>query len=194
MDKLATELNYLRAQVNPHFLFNTLNNMYSLVLKKSDKAPELIMRLSEMMNYMLYEGSASKVPLRKDLDNLVNFVEMERIRQGNNARIDIVVTGDYSTQMVIPLLMLPLVENGLKHGVNQQLNNAYIDISVTIEGQSLVCIVKNSKTAKKEHKQNHGIGLDNLKKRLNLYYPGQHQLVIEETSVHFSAILKINLL
>lgn len=194
VDQLSTELKLLRAQVNPHFLFNTLNNLYGLALKKSDKTPEIIMRLSDMMDFMLYDANEAKVPLKKDVDNLVNYVEIEKIRQGNNAKINFSVTGEMKTQKIIPLLMLSLLENGFKHGINREPANAYIDASVTIDQEFLEFKVVNNKVPAQEAAEtSHGIGLKNLRKRLNLFYPKKHELIINESADSFSALLKIHL-
>ena len=194
VDQLSTELKYLRAQVNPHFLFNTLNNLYGLALKKSDKAPDVILRLSDIMDYMLYESTEIKVPLRKDVDNLINYIELEKIRQGNNAKIIFTINGEPESQKIIPLLMLPLLENGFKHGVNKEMINAYLDGHLEITPTSIELTVVNNMTAKPaETGDGHGIGLQNLKKRLELFYPKKHELSFVQKNHSYKAYLKIDL-
>jgi two-component system, LytTR family, sensor kinase len=194
VDQLSIELKLLRAQVNPHFLFNTLNNLYGLALKKSDKTPEIILRLSDMMDFMLYEVNEVKVFLKKDVDNLINYVEIEKIRQGNNARINFTTTGDIKMQKIIPLLMLTLLENGFKHGVNRMPAHACLEAHLTVYPASIEFIVTNNKEPNPVTSDtNHGIGLQNLRKRLTLFYPKKHVLTIDEGIDSFKAFLKIEL-
>lgn len=195
VDQLSTELKYLRAQINPHFLFNTLNNLYGLALIKSNKTPEVIMRLSDIMDYMLYESSDAKVPLRKDVGNLINYVEIEKLRQGNNARINFTISGDIKMQKIIPLLMLPLLENGFKHGVNKEPENAYLDATLNIHENSLEFQVTNNKSnILLTSKSDHGIGMQNLIKRLDLFYPKKYKLNIIDKTDSFTVDLKIELI
>jgi LytS/YehU family sensor histidine kinase len=193
--QLSTELKYLRAQINPHFLFNTLNNLYGLALKKSDKTPEVVMRLSEIMDYMLYESNESKVPLKKDVDNLINYIEIERIRQGNNAKIDFTITGEIKTQKIIPLLMLPLFENGFKHGVNKEMANAYLNSHLDVTQTFIeLTVINNKPIVPAEKDDGHGIGLQNLRKRLELFYPQKHRLSIVQKPDSYKVYLKIELI
>ena len=194
LEKLTTEINYLRAQVNPHFLFNTLNNLYGMSLQKSDKTPETILRLSKMMDYMLYDSDEPMVYLVKDLENLDNYISLERIRQGNNAVINYRVEGQVTHQKIVPLLFLPLVENGFKHGVNELMKEAYLDILLTITPAEATLTVKNNykpKTSGTEPVQRNGIGLVNLKRRLELFYPGKHQLSVRQTGSLYDIQLNI---
>ena len=195
LENLKTEINYLRAQINPHFLFNTLNNLYGLALEKSDKTPEIIMRLSKMMDYMLYESEDATVYLRKDIENIQNYVEIERIRQGNNAVIQFSVQGEPGTLKIVPLLLLPLVENGFKHGVNKQIKDAFLDVHLSLQDHSIELKVANN------YKENDrirpdgrtGIGLNNLRRRLELFYPGRYELSAARKDSKFEAFLKIAL-
>lgn len=193
VEKLRAEVNYLRAQINPHFLFNTLNNLYGLSLQKSEKTPELILRLSRMMDYMLYEVEGTKVLLQRDLENLVNYIEMERIRQGNNAVIRYTVEGEITNQLIEPLLLLPLVENAFKHGVNQIIEGAYLEVKLLITHEHLTFSVKNNyKTSKDANQIHQSVGLINLRKRLDLFYPGRHTLNIHDDSVNYHVHLQIS--
>lgn len=193
--QLGTELKYLRAQINPHFLFNTLNNIYGLALKKSDHTPEMVMRLSEMMDYMLYDTNEEKVPLKKDIENLVNYVELEKVRQGNHAKIDFTINGEPDGKKIIPLLLLPLLENGFKHGINKESVNAYLYATLDIQDTVVTFTVTNNIVSPKiKMGNNHGIGLENLKKRLSLYYSGQHSLALNKSKDNFIVKLSINLL
>ena len=192
---LKTEINYLRAQINPHFLFNTLNNLYGLALEKSDKTPEIIMRLSKMMDYMLYESEDARVYLKKDIENIVNYLEIEKIRQGNNAVIKFNLEGSVTSQKIVPLLLLPLVENGFKHGINKQIRDAYLDIHLIILPESIVLNVTNNYkiTEGNNQEERSGIGLNNLRRRLELFYPGKHELVTSGNDSRFESSLKISL-
>jgi len=193
LEKLRAEVNYLRAQINPHFLFNTLNNLYGLSLQQSEKTPELIIRLSRMMDYMLYEVEGTKVLLQKDLENLLNYIEMERIRQGNNAVIYYDVEGEISNQLIEPLLFLPLVENAFKHGVNQLIEGAYLEVRLILKEDHLTFTVKNNYKAAKDRKQIHqSLGLTNLRKRLELFYPERHLLDIYDDSLNYHVKLEIS--
>ena len=192
LEKLRAEVNYLRAQINPHFLFNTLNNIYGLSLKQSPKTPELIVRLSRIMDYMLYELEGTKVLLKSDLENLSNYIEMERIRQGNNALIEFKIEGEITNQLVEPLLFLPLVENAFKHGVNQMIEGAYLEIKLIAALDHLTFTVKNNYKALKHRQQFHqSLGLTNLTKRLELFYPKKHLLEIYDDSINYHVKLEI---
>jgi two-component system LytT family sensor kinase len=192
VQKLQAEVNYLRAQINPHFLFNTLNNLYGLALERSEKTPELIIRLSKMMDFMLYEVEGTKVLLQRDIENLENYIEMERIRQGNDAVIRFELNGDVSNQLIEPLLMLPLVENAFKHGVNQMIGGAYLQINLAVTKDEIVFTVKNNYRSGKSHVQIHqSLGIMNLRKRLELFYHGRHSLEIYDDSVNYHVTLRI---
>ena len=194
LENLKTEINYLRAQINPHFLFNTLNNLYGLALERSDKTPEIVMRLSKMMDYMLYESDDAKVYLQKDIENISNYIEIEQIRQGNNAVITYKVDGTINNQKIVPLLLLPLVENGFKHGVNKQVRDAFLNIQLNVFAESVkIYVVNNYKVLQDNLESRNGIGLGNLKRRLQLSYPGKHELVTTQNDGHYEATLTIYL-
>jgi two-component system, LytTR family, sensor kinase len=152
------------------------------------------MRLSDMMDYMLYESGDAKLPLQKDIDNLVNYVEIERIRQGNNAKITFTAEGETTGLTIIPLLLLPLLENGFKHGINKEAGGAYLTAAVRVKNDAVHFSAVNNKPALLiTGEPGHGIGLENLKKRLQLHYPGKHALVFQENEDSFTASLKIEL-
>jgi two-component system, LytTR family, sensor kinase len=194
LEKLTTEINYLKAQINPHFLFNTLNNLYGMALQKSDKTPEIILRLSKMMDYMLYDTDDAKVYLVKDIENLENYISLENIRQGNDALINYTKEGQAQDQKIVPLLFLPLVENGFKHGVNEIIKGAYLNVRLSISTGSVTLMVSNNyktKTAMEVNERS-GIGLTNLKRRLDLFYPGKHLLNVNQTADTYEAQLTIH--
>lgn len=190
--QLGTELKYLRAQINPHFLFNTLNNIYGLAIIKSNKTPEAVIRLSEMMDYMLYDNNEEKVPLKKDIENLINYIELERIRQGNDAKIEFNIIGEPNDLKITPLLLLPLLENAFKHGINKEPINAFLSATIEIKQNSLIFSIANNKVSTPtEMTTNHSIGLDNLRKRLTLYYPDKNTIIINDTNKTFEVTLTI---
>lgn len=193
VEKLQAEINYLRSQVNPHFLFNALNNLYALTIKKSDEAPDVVLKLSELMEYMLYESDETYVPLEKEVNYLSNYLELEKIRQGNNADIRLTVTGNMDSCLIPPFLILPLVENAFKHGISKAVHHAFLHIHVEA-GPPLEVRIENNKLNFKQVAQNGGIGLMNLRKRLELLYPNKHILQITEKPDRYEVLLKIELL
>src|SRR5882672_2821528 len=161
VEKLQAEVNYLRSQVNPHFLFNALNNLYALTIKKSDKAPDIVLKLSELMEYMLYDSDEAYVPLEKEIKYLGNYLELEKIRQGNEADIRITVEGNIDNCRIPPFLILPLVENAFKHGISRAVHNAYLHIDIRID-KKLEVTIENNKLNFQRHDKAGGIGLFNL--------------------------------
>ena len=192
VEKLNAEVDFLRAQVNPHFLFNALNNIYGLTLKKSDYAPAAVLKLSGLMEYMLYESNEEYIPLDKELEYVHNYIELERLRSDNNADIRIEINGTADECLIPPFLILPLLENAIKHGLRTVDDKAFLHLEINI-GAKLEVILNNSKpgSVMKEHKG--GIGLKNLKKRLELLYPGRHELYTEDMKGKYRTVLKIML-
>lgn len=185
------EMTLLKNQVNPHFLFNTLNNIYSLSFKKSDKAPESILKLSGLMRYMLKDSSAEKVLLSKELDYIKDFIDLQRLRYTNGGYIDYTVSADKETYEIAPLLLIPFIENGFKHG-ETNLPDAPLRISITVENGRLLLLVKNRK-AKGNKDESNGIGLVNVRKRLDLLYPQSYELSIKDEEVNYICQLTIKL-
>ena len=193
VEKLQAEVNFLRSQVNPHFLFNVLNNLYALTLKKSDLAPDVVLKLSEMMEYMLYDSDDSKVLLQKEIGYLNTYLELEKLRLGSHSDISLTVSGDLNGQVIAPLLLLPLVENAMKHGVSKQNGNAWLHGDLQVSKSLVKLNIENSKPLLNRHEGKGGIGLDNLRKRLELLYPSRHQLRIEDKGNSFIVDLEIEL-
>jgi sensor histidine kinase YesM len=193
LEKLGTEIKYLRAQINPHFLFNTLNNLYGLALERSEKTPEIILKLSQIMDYMLYESNDLKVYLKKDINNVQNYIDIERIRQGNNAEILFDVKGEITNQVIVPLILLPLVENAFKHGVNTIIKGAYMHVNITVNESSLEIDVKNNFKRPNEEEHHDGIGLSNLQQRLDLFYPEDHTMKVDSVDENYHVNLKLSL-
>ncbi|MDB5005954.1 MAG: Histidine kinase [Mucilaginibacter sp.] len=176
--RLSAELSFLKSQINPHFLFNSLNSIYSLAYQRSETTPEAILKLSEIMRYMLYECNDNKVDLVKELQYLHNYIDLQKIRFGSKAFIDFKVDGKIENQQIVPLLLIAFIENAFKHGVA---NNALtpIRLLIDVDEAHLHFYIQN-----KKHTNNRdaagGIGLNNVKRRLDLLYPGKYNLEIHD--------------
>jgi len=188
----TSELALLRTQINPHFLFNTLNNLYSLVYKKSDEAPSMVMKLSDIMRYMLYDSNSDKVMLEKEIEYLESFIELNGLRIKEARFVEFDVEGEVQSKMIPPMLLVPFVENAFKHGrKNYKLPG--IKIRLEVKGNRLDFVIRNylpSGTQMNKDKQG-GIGLDNVKKRLDMIYPGTYALNIGQTEEEFHVHLTI---
>jgi len=192
---LQSELKFLKSQINPHFFFNTLNNLYALTLKKSDLAPEIVLRLSEMMRYMLYESNEKEVSLEKEIKYVMNYIELEKLRQGSNFEINFMLDGSPSGQKIAPLMFIPFLENSFKHGLDAQIKRGYVNIKMLLQEKSVQLDIENSKppsliTPQKALKSG-GIGLENVKRRLKLLYPNRHQLQITDNPTSYKVSLNI---
>lgn len=191
---METELKYLKTQINPHFLFNSLNSLYALTLKKSDRAPELVLKLSEILRYVLYDGSEKWVALDKEINYLKSYLDLEKIRNGERLDFAFNVKGNPATKQVAPMLFLTFLENSFKHGINQKSEGGFVTIDMEIESDHLVFRIQNSKPKEKEKRLNGkagGIGLENIKKRLALLYPDKHTLEIEDDGEQYSVNLNL---
>ncbi|MEL6864084.1 MAG: histidine kinase [Bacteroidota bacterium] len=193
---MQSELKFLKSQINPHFLFNTLNNLYALTLKKSDKAPEIVIKLSEMMRYMLYECNEKRVLLSKEVNYIRNYLDLERLRQGKNVEIEFVVTGEVTTQKIAPLMFIPFLENSFKHGLNNLISKGFVHIKLNVERRNVHFYIENSKAERlplQTHRRSGGIGLVNVRRRLNLIYPNQYILNITDKPNTYAIDLSIDL-
>ncbi len=194
-EKTEAELEMLRSQINPHFLFNTLNNIYTLSLKKSDQTPEVVLKLSDMLDYLLYESNAAKVPLIKEVKLIENYLYLQQIRFGNRLKLNFKRDDKIGEQQIAPMLLLPFVENSFKHGVGKHRNNAWIDIDLTVTANKIVFSVKNSQSETepiRKKQTSGGIGLTNVQKRLNLIYANHYNLNIENLDKSYSVKLILN--
>jgi two-component system, LytTR family, sensor kinase len=187
------ELELLKAQINPHFFFNTLNNIYSLVYKKSDEAPAALMKLSDIMRYMLYESKAELVPLNIELEHLVSFIELQKLRFKDPEFIDFNISGNTSQHDIPPMLLISFVENACKHG-RKKVENPGIVIRIEADNNNLVFSVKNFIQENEQilHSGGNGIGLQNTRRRLELIYPGCHNLTIMKDRNIYDVKLEIN--
>jgi hypothetical protein len=192
-EKLNLERNFLKAQLNPHFLFNTLNNLYGLSLRKDTQTPEVITQLSEMMRYTLYESNSEMVPLKKELHYLQNYVQLEKMRYKKDACIVCEIDdSNVINQQIAPLLTFTFVENAFKYGLKKK-NEGFIKLFISVRNDTFYFSIQNDKKEQQKLPGIGGIGLENPKKRLELLYPGRHSLTIEDNGNMFSVELTINL-
>ena len=196
IEKQAAELNYLRSQTNPHFLFNTLNNIYSLTRDKSDLAPESILRLSKILRFMLYETSGAYIAIEQELKIISDYIALEKLRYDESLHINFSHDIEDMKQALPPLLLIPLVENAFKHGVSETRSQPFVDIHLSVNKRQLIFVVKNSSETFAEEKIQPGIkeniGLSNLRRQLELLYTN-YSLDVEQGPSVFTATLKINL-
>jgi len=193
IEKQQAELNYLKSQTNPHFLFNTLNNIYSLARDKSDLAPESILRLSKILRFMLYETSGKYIAVEQELKIMSDYIALEKLRYDNSLRINFNHNIEDMKQALPPLLLIPLVENAFKHGVSETRNQPFVDIHLSITKRQLSFFVKNSsEVISGESVVRENIGLANLRRQLELLFTDYSLSVQQQDSV-FTATLKINL-
>jgi two-component system LytT family sensor kinase len=190
-EKLQAELKFLKTQIHPHFLFNTLNNLYALTLKKSERAPEMVLKLSELINYMLYECTSEEVLLSKEIKFIRNYGDIEKMRYGDKLDIDIRVSGEVNGRKVAPLMLLPFVENCFKHGASEELQQSWVKVSIDVQPHVTIIKVENNKSADNGVPKKEGIGIQNVKRRLDLIYPGKHELKIINGQETFLVILTI---
>ncbi len=189
-----TELKLLRAQLHPHFLFNTLNNLYAHTLDQSPRAPEIVLKLADLLRFMIYESNVAYIPLVKEISLLTQYMDLEQLRYGNRLDLSIIIRGETEGKMIAPLLLLPLLENAFKHGTSNQLDQCWISLDLQLTEDHLHFRLINSKEKIVEEKTVGGIGLQNVKKRLELLYPGKHQLNITEDAEVFIVNLQLSLL
>lgn len=187
--QLASELNLLKAQVQPHFLFNTLNNIYYLAYTKNDKTAEVVAKLSDIMRYFVDEAPLERVPLRTEIEFLKNYIELEQIRMLHQAALSFDPGGINDAQLIPPMLLIPLVENIFKHGIDKSMPQNEVRISLRQEGQYLQFTTSNSHY-QQEHNGKGGVGLSNLRKRLTLLFGNDFTLTTEKTEHCYTATLK----
>jgi two-component system LytT family sensor kinase len=188
--KLETELRFLKSQTNPHFLFNTLNNIYALARK--DAAPEAVLKLSKLLRFMLYESQNKSIPIADELKVIDSYIELEKIRY--NERLEVIYKTDIddTTQAIAPLILLPFIENAFKHGASETRFNSYIHIEIKSVAGHLDFMVENSSSFSGTGGHNKKIGLVNVSRQLELMYP-EHKLIIENETDRFKVSLYINL-
>ncbi len=191
---LEAETKALKAQINPHFLFNTLNNIYSLSQMKSEKTGDAIMNLSGILRYVTYDGNQNYVPLSLEMKQVENFVALQYLKDSSHENIEVDLELPANTFEIAPLLIIPFIENAFKHGNPEDKTRGWIKIYFRLEGEWLLMSCSNSVTSTSSYKdKTGGVGLDNVKKRLHLLYPDRHLLNITQDSHQFVAELKIKL-
>ena len=191
-ERMESELKMLKFQVNPHFLFNTLNNIHTLVYKKSERAPEAILKLSSLMRYMLYETEGNRVSLAKELEYLQNFVELQKLRLAANQQVAFIVEGNPNGHEIAPLLLVPFIENAFKHGARAS-KDTLIEVVVKVMDGVLTFSCTNDYWHDAQSEVNSGIGQANVKKRLELLYSGRYQLNVETQNDKYSVNLTLSL-
>jgi two-component system, LytTR family, sensor histidine kinase AlgZ len=194
-ERLTAELNFLKAQINPHFLFNTLNNLYYLAFTQSPNTTEVIEKLSCMMRYMIYDSNHNRVLLQKEIDYMQNYISLERLRLNNQIPISFEVAGNPDCEFIAPLILSTFLENAFKHGVSNNNPQAWVKIYIRLQGKACTYTVENSKLPPQAASplEKSGIGLLNVRRRLELSYPGQHELQVQEGADRYFVELKLNL-
>lgn len=190
-EKLNTELSFLKSQINPHFFFNTLNNIYSLAVVRSEKTAPAVMKLSSIMRYILTETQSDMVPLRNEVDFIHNFIELQQVRLTDKVTLHFSAEGEIDTLLVAPLLFIPFVENAFKYGVSTK-ESSNITIELRTEGNTIIFSAKNYIVSSENNlTENTGIGINNVKRRLELMYPGRHHLTTIEKDNYYTVHLEI---
>ncbi|RZL15412.1 MAG: sensor histidine kinase, partial [Pedobacter sp.] len=190
-EKASAELSFLKAQINPHFLYNTLNNIYTLCLIDSNIAAESIMKLSNIMRYVTDQSEADFVPLQDEIDCISDFIALQKLRLGKKVTLNYTVEGDSINHKITPLLLMTFIENAFKYGLSNHLE-ALIDIRINIDKHRINFSSENQIFEHKELQTRKGIGIENTKKRLNLLYPGSHDLKIARDNGTFKVLLVLD--
>jgi len=177
--KSIAELKLLKAQLHPHFLFNTLNNLYSHTLENSAKAPEIVLKLSALLRFMIYESNVSRIPLVKEIELLKNYIALEKLRYGDRLDMSVSITGRIESYQIAPLLLLPFLENAFKHGTSKQIDQCWISLDISVKDSVMLFKLINSveQNTKENNKKVGGLGLQNVKRRLELIYKKGHHFV-----------------
>lgn len=192
-ENAEAQLQILKAQVHPHFLFNTLNNIYSKTQNTSAAASEMIFGLSDILRYMLYECNKPLVPLQQELKMMQEYIDLEKVRYGNRLELHVELAQATENYFIAPLMILPFIENCFKHGTSTILDQPWISLTITIDGDEMTMKLLNSKSQEPLSVNGSGIGIENAKKRLALLYPGKHQLIIQDDNEVFIVTLKLQL-
>lgn len=194
-EKLEAELKFLKNQIHPHFLFNTLNNLYALTLQKSDKAPDIVIMLSNQLDYILYRSNEKLVKLENEINQMKAYIELEKIRYGNRLDLQFDIQGNISNKYIAPLLLLPFLENSFKHGASRDTKSPFIHIELQVIENELNFSITNSFELhpNSEESSSQGIGLTNVKRRLELLYPQKYTLKISGENGVFQVTLKLEL-
>ena len=193
-EKFQTELKALKGQIHPHFLFNSLNNLYALSLRNSTDLPNMILKLSDLLRYMIYEVEDDFIPLKKEVEHLENYIDLQKIRLNDHQQVSFQLKGTIGEQKIAPLIFINFIENAFKHGISSSNQPNEIKIKIHTDGEKVLLEVKNSKPSSSElenSKGSTGIGLENVKRRLEMRYPEAHELHIFEDNAHFNVHLSL---
>jgi len=194
--RMVAEVNLLKSQIQPHFLFNTLNNLYGLALSSSSNTADSILRLSKIMEYMLYNSEREQVPLGLEMQYIRDYIELEKLRYGNRLQVSMDIDDSLQDKFISPLLLFPFIENAFKHGSGKDEGDTWISISLQKEGEAIVYVVVNSIPSGDKANatiNGRGYGLQNLQKRLNLAYPGKYKLEQTPGEASYMSVLKLDL-
>lgn len=195
-EQIQTELKFLKSQINPHFLFNILNSLYALTLKKSDLAPTMVIKLSEMMRYMLYECNEKRVSLEKEINYLRNYLDLERLRIGNKMDIELEIEGDLQQKYIAPLIFINLLENAFKHGgIGANMDKGHVRLKIIVDDNVIHFSLYNTKPIRslesKQLKPAGGIGIQNVKNRLDIVYSNNYSIKIKEDAETYGVELTL---
>lgn len=193
-ENLQSELKFLRSQVNPHFLFNTLNSLYGLTQEKSDRAPETVLKLSELMSFVLYESDRETISLATELKYIRNYIELEELRYGDRFTCNLSISGDTNVQ-IPPLLLLPFVENSFKHGIRNESDHGFVNINASVSQKIISFRIENSVSSEVAtlKSASGGVGIANVRKRLNLLFPNRHKLELGRREKEYYVKLELEL-
>jgi hypothetical protein len=193
-ENLNSELKFLRSQINPHFLFNALNNIYSLSILKSEKTPENILKLSDMLRYIIYDCNADKVPLEKEINYINNYIDLQKLKDDRISNITMNFDDADPNCMIAPMILIPFIENAFKHGKIEDIENGFVSIVIRSDIDRLGFKIENSIPKERFTKDKvGGVGLENVKRRLQLIYPDRYKLNIQEGSTSFRVDLSISI-
>jgi LytS/YehU family sensor histidine kinase len=194
-EKIQNELIALKAQVNPHFLFNSLNTIYSLALKQSKETPYVILKLSNVLRYMIYESNEKLVDLEKEMEFIYNYIDLQKLRIHHPEQIDFNVEGELGDQKIAPLIFIVFIENAFKHGIKGDTQRQFVQINIRVTQKEIDFITENNKgqTDHVEEDPYKGLGLENVKRRLELVYPGKYDLTINDNNDKFMVRLILQL-
>lgn len=192
-ENIKLELNFLKSQIHPHFFFNTLNNIYSLISDKDEIAADIVLRLSNLMRYSLYESNNNHILLTRELDFLSDYVRLEQIRHKNHVSIKLDIEGITGNYIIPPLILITFVENAFKHGINKTIDASYVNININIINDELIFYIENSKPLKFKNDEQGGIGILNIKRRLDIMFKDRYILNIQNEPLKFKVHLKIKM-
>ena len=190
-----SELQFLKSQINPHFLFNNLNNLYAFAIEKSEKTPELILELSAVLRYMLYDCKAKYVPLKNEIEQLENYINLSRLQIEGRGKVTFKVDYTASNYVIAPLILTVFIENAFKHSASSQTSNIHIDVSLSVNDNGMLRFICHNTFSEETNTQSlsKGIGLKNVQKRLDLLYPNSHTLSLSNREQWFEVFLNIDL-